>query len=219
MLENMLILNSWVATGVLIFEIAALGKLFSLIILSIKITPNPSLQKRGAFQRIREILLENIYVTKQNIFQKFGLDVLSDKFLLVFIFLFSLFASIMTLVYSEIFLQVPCSLCWFERIFMYGIVIISATALWSNRELEQKGILKYITNFSILGAIFSLYHHTLQMAASFGSHLPCPSSGGDCGKRILFEYGHITFPWMAFVLFVFFIIIILLQRKLKSNIL
>jgi len=204
MLENMLILNSWIATGVLIFEIAVLGKLFSLIVVS--------LDKENNF---RKKFIESIYGRKIEIFQKFGLDVLSDKFLLVFIFIFSLFASVMTLVYSEIFMQVPCALCWFERIFMYGIVVISATALWSNRELEQKGILKYIVNFSILGAIFSLYHHILQMAASFGSHLPCPTSGGDCGKRIIFEYGHITFPWMAFVLFAFFIIIILLQRKLK----
>jgi disulfide bond formation protein DsbB len=204
MLENMLILNSWVATAVLVFEIATLGKLSSLIIVS--------LDKENSF---RKKFIHTVYGTKQNIFQKFGLDVLSDKFLLIFIFLFSLFASLMTLVYSEIFLQVPCALCWFERIFMYGIVIISATALWSNRELEQKGILKYITNFSVLGALVSLYHHILQMAASFGSHLPCPTSGGDCGKRIIFEYGHVTFPWMAFVLFAFFIIIILLQRKLK----
>jgi hypothetical protein len=34
MIETMLTLNSWIALGVLIFEIAVLGKLFALIIMS-----------------------------------------------------------------------------------------------------------------------------------------------------------------------------------------
>jgi disulfide bond formation protein DsbB len=123
----------------------------------------------------------------------------------------------MTLVYSEIFLQVPCALCWWARIFMYGIVLLSGLALLS-RQFKREEFKTQISNimvFSVLGSIVSLYHHVLQMTAAAGSHLPCPVSGGDCAKRLIFEYGHITFPWMAFVLFTFFMVIILLQRKLK----
>jgi disulfide bond formation protein DsbB len=202
MIETMLTLNSWIALGVLIFEIAVLGKLISLIIMSL-----------GDDNNFKKNFKETVYGTKQKIFHNFGWDVLSEKFLLVFIFLFSLLASILTLVYSEIFQQVPCALCWFERIFMYGIVVLSGIGLTKNPPLNQQ---KNIFVFSIFGAIISLYHHVLQMTAGIGSHLPCPTSGGDCAKRIIFEYGHITFPWMAFVMFAFFIIIILLQKRLKK---
>jgi disulfide bond formation protein DsbB len=200
MLENMLTLNSWVATGTLIFEIAILGKLISLVIMSMK---------ESEFKKSYK---EVIYGTKESIFKSFGVNVFSERFLVAFIFIFSLIASVMTLVYSEIFLQEPCSLCWFQRVFMYGITLMSAIALYFR---EEKFITKYILGFSFVGMLFALYQHAEQMLALRGTHLPCPTSGADCSKMTLFEYGHITFPWMAVVMFVSFIIIILLQRKLR----
>jgi disulfide bond formation protein DsbB len=133
------------------------------------------------------------------------------------IFLSSLFASAMTLIYSEIFLQIPCALCWFERIFMYGTLLLSGLSLFEPHPTHYHFQLKNILIFSIFGAFISLYHHILQMTAAVGSHLPCPSSGGDCAKRIMFEYGHITFPWAATILFAFFISIILIQNKLRQE--
>ena len=144
-----------------------------------------------------------------------------EKGVLIKIFFLSLISSAMTLYYSEVLGVIPCALCWFGRVFMYGIVIISATALWSDRKgnkaPEVNGILKYIFNFSILGAIVSIYHHILQMTATTASYLPCPASGGDCAKRIIFEYGHITFPWLAAVLFVLFIVLILCVKEIGKN--
>ncbi len=200
MLENMLVLNSWVATGTLIFEIAILGKLISLIIMSMKDS-----EFKNSYKEV-------IYGTKESIFKSLGVNVFSDRFLVAFIFIFSLLASVMTLVYSEVFLQEPCSLCWFQRIFMYGIALMSAMALYFR---EEKFITRYIVGFSFFGALFALYQHAEQMLALTGTHLPCPASSADCSKMTLFEYEHITFPWMAAVMFVSFIIIIYLQRKLK----
>jgi len=196
----MFVLNGWVATGTLIFEIAIIGKLISLIIMS---TGESEFKKN---------FREFVYGTKESIFKSVGIDVLSDRFLVGFIFLFSLMASVMTLVYSEVFLQEPCSLCWFQRVFMYGITLMSAIALYFR---EERNITKYIVTFSFIGAIFALYQHAEQILALKGTHLPCPTSGADCSKMTLFEYGHITFPWMAVVMFVSFIIIIFLQKKLK----
>ena len=143
-----------------------------------------------------------------------------EKAILVKIFFLSLASSILTLIYSEIFLQIPCALCWWQRVFMYGIVVISATALWSdrmgNKGPEIKGILKYILNFSVLGFLFALYQHIMQIAAFYGTHLPCPVSGEDCAKMTIFEYGHITFPLMAVVLFMHFIISVLIVRDIQK---
>jgi disulfide bond formation protein DsbB len=100
---------------------------------------------------------------------------------------------------------------------MYGTVLISGTALFARNNLEQRGIFRYLLVFSVLGAATSLYHHSLQMAADYGAHLPCPASGGDCAKRIIFEFGHITFPWMALSLFVLFILMILVVKKISPS--
>lgn len=204
----MLQLNWWVATGTLFLEIALLGKLFSLLIL--KFAP----------EEFRKNYKQKFLTIKAKADASVGLkinEVLSDKFMLLFIFILSFFSAIMTLVYSEIFLQEPCSMCWFQRIFMYGIVVISGTALLAKNTLEQKVILKYIINFSVLGACFAFYQHMQQILAFYGTNLPCPVSGADCSKMIIYEYGHITFPWMAFVLFSLFIVVILLQRELKKD--
>ena len=208
MIDQLLLLNWWVATGTLLLEIAVALKLISLIILTF--TPGLSLRKL-----INEV--------SENILKKFNFDVLSEKFLLVCIFLFSLSGTVLSLVYSEYFGQVPCALCWFQRIFMYGIVVLSGLPLLAspykieeqNKLAQQKYQLRNVLVFSILGAGFALYQHAEQILALYGTSLPCPVSGADCAKMTIFEYGHITFPWLAFVFFTFFIITILLQRKLK----
>ncbi len=82
---------------------------------------------------------------------------------------------------------------------MYGIVVMSGLGLWRK---EARNIFPYINIFAIFGLVVSLYHHFLQMFATSSGHLPCPVSGGDCAKRIIFEYGHITFPWMAALVFI-----------------
>lgn len=194
MLENMLMLNSWFATGILIIEIVLVIKLLFYIFGD------------------KETLSKAAHWSLGSVGNFLGAKNYLDRYIVIVIFLFSLFSSIMTLVYSEYFGLIPCALCWFERIFMYGIVLMSGIALWAK---DEEVIQKYVLNFSILGALTALYHHVLQMSATATSHLPCPASGGDCAKRTIFEYDHITFPWMAFVVFVMFIMVLLVRKKIK----
>ena len=190
MLDQMFLLNSILGTGILLLEIF----LVSIILIFI----------------FNKNLLKDLFEKNKKY--------LTEKNLLIVIFLFSLISSILTLVYSEYFGQVPCALCWFQRVFTYGIVVLSGTALspFSTGEgLGMRLALKNIFVFSIFGSIFALYQHLEQILALYGTHLPCPVSGADCAKMTIFEYSHITFPWMAFVLFLFFIVAIFLQKKYK----
>ena len=209
MLENMLILNWWVATGTLLLEALLLLKLFSLLVLTL---PENFFTKHLK-TNFQTNFKESIFGAKQQIWHKSGLDILSERSLVNFIFLFSLFSTLMTLAYSEIFLQEPCSLCWFQRVFMYGILLLSSVAILQKTDPRYQ--VNNILVFSFFGAVVSLYQHIMQIVAIYGTKLPCPSTSVDCSTLTLYEYNHITFPWMAFVLFVFFIVVILLQRKLK----
>lgn len=111
---------------------------------------------------------------------------------------------VMSLVYSEHFGVIPCGLCWMERVFLYPLAFILPLAWYRN----EKSIALYGIVLSGIGALIALYHHYLQMTG--GSNLPCPASGaGDCAKRIIFEFGYITFPLIAFSSFIFIIALLL----------
>lgn len=123
-------------------------------------------------------------------------------------FALSLAASILTLVYSEAFSLAPCGLCWLERAFLYPIPVITGIALWA----RDTGVGKYVIGLTLPGAVIALYHHYLQMGGSALIECPAAPGAADCAQRFIFEFGYITFPWMAFSAFVFLGLLMLAAR-------
>jgi len=134
-----------------------------------------------------------------------------DTFGLKIAFLLTLFGSAMTLFYSEVIGYVPCGLCWLERMMLYPQVIILAIA-WKYNDFLA---VRHTVGLSVIGFIISLYHHYIQMGGS--EFVACPTSGVSCSKRLVFEYGFVTFPLMATILFGFLIILYLYIYKLKNK--
>ncbi len=105
-------------------------------------------------------------------------------------------ASFMTLLYSDYFGFIPCGLCWFERILLYPQVVVLGIAWWKGDENSWR----YVIVLSLIGLFVALYHHYIQIGGA--DFIPCPASGeGDCGKRILYEFGYVTYPLMAALIF------------------
>lgn len=102
----------------------------------------------------------------------------------------------------------PCVLCWWQRIFMYPTLLISAIAIIKNTKFVD--IADYILALSLLGAAVALYQHLLQILPQ-GSLIPC-SATDECAIRLVFEFGYITLPWMALSVFALFILIAALGR-------
>jgi len=127
-------------------------------------------------------------------------------------FLLSFVSAVMTLIYSEMFGFLPCGLCWLERVFLYPLVVMLGVAIVRK---ETKAIYEYGIVLSIFGAVISLYHHYLQTGGV--EFLPCPASGGDCAKRILYEFDYVTFPLMAFSVFAFLLVLFYLSRNREPN--
>lgn len=127
-------------------------------------------------------------------------------------FLLTLASAVMSLVYSEIYGVLPCGLCWLQRVFIYSQVVVFGVALF----LKDMRAAWYSIWLSIFGAVVALYHHYIQISDS--STLPCPASGGDCGKRFIYEFDYITFPLVAFSMLAFVIILMLLvlERSKRS---
>jgi disulfide bond formation protein DsbB len=138
---------------------------------------------------------------------------LAGKWGLAIGFLLTLASVVMSLVYSEIYGVIPCGLCWLQRIFIYSQAVVFGVALC----LKDMRAAWYSVWLSVIGAVIALYHHYIQISDS--GTLPCPASGGDCGKRFIYEFDYITFPLVAFSAFAFLIILMLLvvdrERRLK----
>lgn len=140
-------------------------------------------------------LLFDIFLLRRSLqphIETYGLLILSLMFI---------GAMIMALVYSEVFGFVPCGLCWLMRISVFSQAILLPFVYFRNdRNFAFYGII-----LSSVGVVLGLYQHYLQMGG--GEMIPCPASGGDCARRILFEYGFMTFPLMGASMLLFAILV------------
>ena len=129
------------------------------------------------------------------------------------LFAMTLIASATTLYYSEVLGAVPCAWCWMQRVFLYPQVIIFAIAAVK----RDVGVWGYAVGLSLAGAIIALYQHYLQMGGY--DIVPCPATGShvDCAVRTMFEFGYITYPFMAFSLFIFIVLLMLVLRNAQRS--
>lgn len=96
-------------------------------------------------------------------------------------------AALSSLVYEIVFGFEPCLLCWYQRIAIFGVGIISLTGdIRSNKTIQ-----KQIFIFSVLGLAVSIFHNYIDI---FPSGLDVCGTGVSCLKRYIYEFGYITIP-------------------------
>lgn len=128
-------------------------------------------------------------------------------------FILVLAATSLSLFYSDILGFIPCGLCWFQRIFLYSQVVILGIASFK----KDLSVTKYSIGLSSIGGLISLYQHYIQMGGSALVKCPAAGEGVDCARRILFEFGYITFPLMSFSIFLFLIITMVYVRRYSDT--
>jgi disulfide bond formation protein DsbB len=116
-------------------------------------------------------------------------------------FIVAIVATLGSLYYSEIAGYEPCRLCWFQRIFMYPLVILLGVALIK----KAHDIAHYVIPMSLIGAGISIHHYIIQRlvyASSCSAEATVP-----CTVKYTFTYGYITIPMMALTGFIMVIIL------------
>lgn len=130
------------------------------------------------------------------------------KYALAIVFLVSFGGLLGSLVYSELIGFTPCMLCWYQRIAMYPIAIISAVALIRKKADE---VWNYALTLAILGGIVAIFHNYEQL---LGVELvPCPAGTVSCLQELVKGFGFIDIPLMSLTFFVFMILLILNKRR------
>ena len=116
---------------------------------------------------------------------------------LLFMWVVSLVATLGSLYFSEIRGYIPCTMCWFQRIFMYPIVIITTVAI-----IQKNAKIALTTAvFSVIGGCISLYHYGVQKIDFLTESAPACGLVSCTGQYINW-LGFITIPFLALTAFI-----------------
>lgn len=110
--------------------------------------------------------------------------------------LIALFATGGSLFFSEVMLLPPCTLCWWQRIAMFPLVLILGTALLKDSsEAHWFGL-----PLSVAGLLVASYHNLLYYHFIPEGLAPC-RSGVSCATVQLEWLGFITIPLLSLTTF------------------
>lgn len=112
-------------------------------------------------------------------------------------FLVSLIATAGSLYFGEVLKYPPCTLCWYQRICMYPLVVILGSALWNDESRFYRAALP----LSTIGLLIAAYHNLLYYGIIPDSVTPC-SQGVSCTSKQVEIFGFLTIPLMSLISFV-----------------
>jgi len=137
-----------------------------------------------------------------------------QKFVWPVLLLTTVGSVILSLIYSEYFGFVPCSLCWLQRIALYPQALFAIMAF---RNKESIYYPMYSIGLSVFGVLVALYHYVYQLVPAeilTAGVMPCLADGSsDCATKIIDQFGFVTFPFLSAVTFAFLIIMYLNLRR------
>ncbi len=131
---------------------------------------------------------------------------------LYIVFLVALSAVFSSLYFSEVQLLPPCPLCWYQRIFMYPLVIISGIGIYTK---DSDNVAKYILGLSIPGLLIGFYHYLIQKTSFLPESTFCSTNSVSCSAIDWEILGFVTIPFLS--LLAFALICIMCVIKIYSS--
>lgn len=112
-----------------------------------------------------------------------------------------------SLYFSEVADFVPCTLCWYQRIAMYPLVVILAIAAVR----RDRDVWHYVVPLAGIGAAFSTYHYLVEWFPEADSSV-CKSTV-PCTFVWFRELGFVSLPLMALCGFALIITLVTLPQE------
>jgi disulfide bond formation protein DsbB len=98
-----------------------------------------------------------------------------------------------SLFFSDIAHFVPCELCWYQRICMYPLSLITLFAAL----LDDHRIARYLLPFPVIGAGVSTYHLLIENGVIKQTQACLISAPGGCATKWINEFGYMTIPTLT----------------------
>lgn len=127
---------------------------------------------------------------------------LLNKYYLHISYLVALTCMLISLYYSEIVHLAPCVLCWYQRILMYPLVLITFIAIAA----KDRKAYKYILAMAVLGLVIALYHYMYQKFGFTIGSIGC-SVDNPCNAIDVEYLGFITIPLMSAASFLAIVVV------------
>jgi disulfide bond formation protein DsbB len=112
-------------------------------------------------------------------------------------FLVTAIATLGSLFFSHFAHFVPCELCWFQRIFMYPLALLTLFAAVHN----DHRVARYFLPLTVIGAGFSVYHLLVENHVVKQANACLISAPGGCATKWIDEFGYVTIPTLALTAF------------------
>jgi disulfide bond formation protein DsbB len=103
-----------------------------------------------------------------------------------------------SLFFSEVAHFIPCELCWFQRIFMYPLAIVTLLAAIAN----DYRVARYLLPLPVIGAGIAVYHLLVEHGVVEQTNACLVSAPGGCAVKWINEFGYVTIPVLALTGFV-----------------
>lgn len=116
-------------------------------------------------------------------------------------------ATLGTLFQSEVMKIAPCELCWYQRVFMWPLVIMLPLALFP---LDVR-IVRYALPLALAGMAVALYQLLLTWGVIPESIRPC-TQGVPCSETQWVWLGFVTVPLIATLAFAAISVLLVLCR-------
>jgi disulfide bond formation protein DsbB len=126
--------------------------------------------------------------------------------------LVALAATLGALFIGEVMLMLPCQLCWYQRIFMFPLVLVLGMACWSD---DRRGAV-YALPLALVGAAIAGYHTLLVAGLIPQAWIPC-SAGVSCADQKVEILNGIPIPWLALAAFVAIAVLLTLFLRKTSR--
>lgn len=127
--------------------------------------------------------------------------------LLFLAWVLALVSTMGSLFFSEVMGLPPCSLCWYQRICMYPLVLIFLRGLFP----FDRSVLKFSLPLALVGLGIAIYHNLLYYKILPESAAPC-RQGISCTTVQLEWLGFVTIPFLSLIGF-FSILFVLISLK------
>ncbi len=108
-----------------------------------------------------------------------------------------------SLYFSNVLGYEPCRFCWFQRIFMYPLVLLLGTGL----VLEDRRVRDYVVPLVVIGIPLAFYHSLMQRFEQFHS-AGCSITAVSCATEYTFHFGYITIPVMSLTAFIAILVLV-----------
>lgn len=129
--------------------------------------------------------------------------------LLLLAWLVALVSTLSALFIGEVMGQVPCILCWFQRIFMFPLAVILAIACYRS----DFAIWRYALPLAVIGAALAFAHVMLFVGLIPQPIQPCTASGPSCSGAEMTILGGVPLPALALLAFILIAILLILIRR------